>query len=317
VKFRQLGTTDLKIAPLVLGGNVFGWTADRTTSFAILDAFLAAGCNAIDTADVYSRFVPGLQGGESETIIGEWMKDRGVRRQVVLITKGGLEMGPGMVGLGRDYLQKACDASLKRLQTDYIDVYMSHRADPAVPIEETLETYRRLTEAGKIRYAGCSNYTADETRAALTAAQGGLARYDVVEPHYNLIERGQYEGALEKICVGHGLGVIVYYALAGGFLTGKYRNKESLAGKARMRTLSKYVNPKGLKLLELLEIVAERRGATSAQVALAWLMARPSVTAPIASATSIQQLLDILKSTQLELTPEDLATLDKIPGGSA
>jgi aryl-alcohol dehydrogenase-like predicted oxidoreductase len=308
-----LGATDLKIAPLVLGGNVFGWTADRATSFAVLDAFLEAGFNAIDTADVYNRFAPGLKGGESETIIGEWMRDRGVRSRVVLITKGGLAMGPGMVGLGREYLQRACDASLKRLKTDYVDVYISHRADPHVPIEETLETFRVLIDAGKVRYAGCSNYTADETNAALRAATAQSARYAVVEPHYNLIERGQYEGRLESICVTHGLGVIVYYALAGGFLTGKYRSNESLAGNARIRTLSKYVNPLGVKLLDALDIVATRRGATPAQVALAWLMARPSVTAPIASVTSTRQLSDILKAVDLELTPEDFTALNVLP----
>jgi aryl-alcohol dehydrogenase-like predicted oxidoreductase len=310
MQLRKLGVTDLKIPPLVLGGNVFGWTADRATSFAILDASLGAGFNVIDTADVYNRYGPGLVGGESETVIGEWMKERGVRERVVLITKGGLEMGEGMVGLGREYLPRACEASLKRLQTDYIDVYMSHRADPGVPIEETLETYGKLKKAGKIRYAGCSNYAPDELNAALAASAGGLARYEVVEPHYNLIKRDQYEGALEEICVDHGLGVITYYALAGGFLTGKYRSKESLAGRARMRTLSGYLNPGGLKLLNALDTVAARRGATPAQVALAWLLARPSVTAPIVSATSIEQLADILSSVELELAPEDLAALD-------
>jgi aryl-alcohol dehydrogenase-like predicted oxidoreductase len=275
-----------------------------------LDAFVEAGFNAIDTADVYNRFAPGLHGGESEMIIGEWMKDRGVRSRVVLITKGGLEMGPGMAGLGRHYLQRACDASLKRLQTDYVDVYMSHRADPGVPIEETLETFRILTDAGKIRHAGCSNYTADETEAALAAAAPELARYEVAEPHYNLIERGQYEGRLENVCVNHGIGVLAYYALAGGFLTGKYRSNESVTGHARVRTLSAYVNPTGLKMLDALDIVASRRDATPAQVALAWLMARPSVTAPIASATSTRQLSDILKAVELELMPEDFVVLD-------
>jgi aryl-alcohol dehydrogenase-like predicted oxidoreductase len=313
MRLRTLGETNLRIAPLVLGGNVFGWTADRATSFAILDAFLDAGFNAIDTADVYNRFAPGLQGGESETIIGEWMQDRGVRNRIVLITKGGLEMGPGMVGLGRDYLQRACDASLERLQTDYIDVYMSHRADPSVPIDETLETFRLLIDAGKIRYAGCSNYTAQETSAAIAAATAGRARYEVAEPHYNLIERGQYEGSLENICVAHGIGVIVYYGLAGGFLTGKYRSKDRIAGNARSRTLSRYVNSSGFKLLDSLDIVAERHSATQAQVALAWLIARPSVTAPICSATSTQQLSDILKSVDLQLLAEDFALLDPLP----
>lgn len=316
MQLRTLGSTDIKIAPLVLGGNVFGWTADKAASFSILDAFLSQGFNAIDTADVYNRYAPGLKGGESETIIGEWMKDRGVRSRVVLITKGGLEMGPGMAGLGSDYLQKACDASLRRLQTDYVDVYMSHRADASVPIEETLATYGRLIDGGKIRYAGCSNYTPDETRAALAASGHGLPRYEINEPHYNLIERGQYEGELENICIENGLGVIVYYGLAGGFLTGKYRSKESLAGSARARTLSDYMNPTGLKILSAIDIVARRRDATSAQVALAWLLARDSVTAPIASATSPQQLADILKASELKLTQEDLISLNLVPGTS-
>lgn len=307
---RRLGSTNLEIAPLVLGGNVFGWTADREASFAILDAFLAAGFNAIDTADVYNRYAPGLQGGESETVIGEWMKDRGVRDRVVLITKGGLPMGEGLEGLGRDYLPRACEASLRRLQTDYIDVYMSHRADPDVPIEETLATFQALIDGGKIRHAGCSNYAPDDLRAALVAGGGGLARYEVVEPHYNLAERGQYEGALEDLCVEHGLGVVTYYALAAGFLTGKYRRQEDLAGSARVRTVSGYINPRGLKLLDALDAVADRHGATPAQVALAWVMARPSVTAPIASATRLDQLSDILKSAELQLSAEDFAALD-------
>ncbi len=310
MKLRKLGTTELEIAPLVLGGNVFGWTADRETSFAILDAFLAAGFNAIDTADVYNRFVPGLQGGESETVIGEWMKDRSVRSRIVLITKGGLPMGDGMEGLGKTYLPKACDASLKRLQTDYIDLYMSHRADPGVPIDETLETFQKLIDSGKIRYAGCSNYTADELGAALAAAGGGRARYDVVQPNYNLADRCHYEGALEDICARNGLGVIPYFALAAGFLTGKYRSEEDLAGRARNRSASAFLNPQGLKLLDALDRVAARRGATPAQVALAWLMARPSITAPIASATSVAQLAEILKSAELKLEPGDFADLD-------
>lgn len=310
MRLRKLGATDLKIAPLVLGGNVFGWTADRQTSFAILDAFLAAGGNAIDTADVYNRYAPGLKGGESETIIGAWMRDRGVRERIVLITKGGLPMGEGMEGLGRKYLPRACEASLNRLQTNYIDVYMSHRADASVPIEETVETYQQLVDAGKVRYAGCSNYTADELQAALSAAQDRRARYAVMEPHYNLVERTEYEGAMADICAEQGLGVITYYALAGGFLTGKYRRKADLAGSARSGTISRYLNPRGLMLLAALDAVAARHDATLAQVALAWLMARPSVTAPIVSATSVKQLAEILKSANLQLAPEDFAELD-------
>jgi aryl-alcohol dehydrogenase-like predicted oxidoreductase len=309
MRLRTLGTTSLNIAPLVLGGNVFGWTASRETSFAILDAFLAAGFNAIDTADVYNRYAPGLKGGESESIIGDWMKDRGVRNRLVLITKGGLAMGEGMEGLGRKYLLSACNASLKRLQTDYIDVYMAHRADPAVPIDETLGTNQMLIDAGKIRYAGCSNYTANELRAAIEASRDGRARFEVFEPHYNLIERHKYEDALEENCVGYGVGVITYYSLASGFLTGKYRRVEDLKGSVRGNAVSAYLNSSGLKLLSALDIVAARHGATPAQVALAWIMARPSVTAPIASATSVEQLVDILKSVDLALTPEDCVAL--------
>lgn len=313
MQMRRLGTTDLKIAPLVLGGNVFGWTADRETSFAILDAFLDAGFNAIDTADVYNRYAPGLSGGESETIIGAWVKDRGVRDRVVLITKGGLPMGEGMEGLGQPYLQQACEASLRRLQTDYIDVYMAHRADPAVPIGETLETFQRLIDAGQVRYAGCSNYAPDELAEALQTQGDEIARYHVVQPLYNLVARDAYEGAMEKICTSHDLGVITYYALAAGFLTGKYRKEADLAGSARARVVAEYLTPRNLDILDAVDRVASRHEATPAQVALAWVMARPGVAAPIASATSLGQLQEILLATNLLLTVEDLADLGASP----
>lgn len=310
MQMRKLGATGIEIAPLVLGGNVFGWTADRETSFAILDAFLDAGFNAIDTADVYNRYAPGMVGGESETIIGEWMKDRGNRNRVVIVTKGGLPMGEGLEGLGREYLPKACEASLQRLQTDYIDVYLSHMADPNVPIEETLETYQGLIDAGKILASGCSNYTTQGLREALAASGNGRARYDVVQPHYNLAERAGYEGEMEDLCAAEGLGVITYYALAAGFLTGKYRKPEDVEGKARGNVVSSLLNAEGLALLDRIDTVAARHGATPAQVSLAWQMARPSVTAPIASATSLAQLADIIKSAELELTQDDIALLD-------
>ena len=307
---RRLGATNLETPPLVLGGNVFGWTVDKEISFAILDAALDAGINVIDTADVYSIFAPGHVGGESETILGEWMKDRGVRDRVIIITKGGLSMGEGKEGLGKTWLPQACEDSLRRLQTDYIDLYLSHRADPATPIEGSLEIFQQLIDAGKVRFAGCSNYTADELEAALAAAGDGRARYEVIQPHYNLAARGEYEGALEDVCARGGLGVITYFSLASGFLTGKYRKQEDFAGRTRGNLASMYMNEKGLALLERLDAVAARHGATDAQVALAWLMARPSVTAPIASATSLTQLADLVKSTELKLTPEDLADLD-------
>lgn len=310
MEMRGLGTTGIETAPLVLGGNVFGWTADKAASFAILDRFLDAGFNAIDTADVYSIFVPGNHGGESETVIGEWMKDRGVRSRMTIITKGGLPMGEGMKGLSRDYLKRACEASLRRLQTDHIDVYMAHRADAEVPIEETLEAFQELTDEGKVRFPGASNYSADELGEALKAAGHGRARYEVLQPHYNLAERGIYEGPLEALCTKHKLGVITYYALAAGFLTGKYRSKDDIAGKPRAMGAGPYMNESGFALLAAMDGVAARHGATLAQVALAWVMARPSVTAPIASATSLAQLADILKSVDLKLTPQDMAELE-------
>lgn len=310
MEMRKLGTTGIETAPLVLGGNVFGWTADKETSFAILDRFLEAGFNAIDTADVYSIFVPGHIGGESETVMGEWMRSRGNRSRVTIITKGGLPMGEDMKGLGRDYLKRACEASLKRLQTDYIDIYMSHRADPTVPIEETLEAYQELIEEGKVRFAGASNYTAAELDEAISAGGHGRARYEVFQPHYNLAERGLYEGETEELCARHKLGVITYFSLAAGFLTGKYRSKEDIQGAARAMSAGPYLNERGFALLDAMEGVARRHGATLAQVALAWLMARPSVTAPIASATSLAQLEDILKAVDVQLTAEDMAALD-------
>jgi len=306
---RQLGKTGIAIAPLVLGGNVFGWTADRETSFALLDAFLDAGFNAIDTADVYNRYAPGLAGGESETLIGDWMADRGVRDRVVLITKGGLPMGEGMEGLGRDYLPRACEASLRRLRTDHIDVYLSHRADPGVPIGETLATFRTLVDAGKVRVAGCSNYTAAELAGALEAGGGQRANYTVFQPQYNLAERDGYEGEVEALCAANGIGVIAYYALAAGFLTGKYRSAADAEGRARGGVVAKYLNPHGFALLERIDRVAARHGASPAQVALAWLMARPSVTAPIASATSLDQLREIMAAADLTLSSADMAEL--------
>ncbi|KHK92904.1 aldo/keto reductase [Novosphingobium malaysiense] len=310
MRMRNLGSTGIEIAPLVLGGNVFGWTADRETSFAILDAFLDAGFNAIDTADVYNRYAPGLVGGESETMIGEWMKDRGVRDRVVLITKGGLPMGEGLEGLGRDYLPRACEASLRRLQTDRIDVYLSHAPDTKTPIEETLEAFQGLIDAGRIGHAGCSNYPADQLAAALSAGGDGRARYEVIQPHHNLAERGHYEGAVEDLAIRYDLGVVTYYALAGGFLTGKYRKPADAEGKARGRVVTQYLNEEGLALLERLDAVAERHGARPAQVALAWAMARPSVTAPIASATTPTQLDEIMQATRLVLSAEDMALLE-------
>jgi aryl-alcohol dehydrogenase-like predicted oxidoreductase len=311
MQFRKFGATGIEMAPLVLGGNVFGWTADKVASFEILDAFMDKGFNTIDTADVYSIFVTGNKGGESETVLGEWMKARGNRDKVVLITKGGLSMGEGLEGLGRDYLTRACEASLARLQTDYIDVYFTHRADESVPISETLETLDMLKEKGKIRTTGCSNYTTEQFAAAVAAGEAGSAKYDSFQPHYNLAWRHDYEGLPEALCTAHNLGVITYFSLGAGFLTGKYRNKADFDGKARGSSAHRYFSEQNMHLLGRLDTVARRHNASMAQIALAWLMARPSVTAPIASATSLAQLDDIMKSAEISLTVDDMDELER------
>ena len=306
---RKLGNSGLEIAPLVLGGNVFGWTADKDASFAVLDAFVGAGFNAIDTADVYSRWAPGHQGGESETVIGEWMKARGNRDKVVLITKVGSKMPAGK-GLKAAYIQSACEASLKRLQTDHIDLYFSHFPDKDTPIAETLEAYERLIEQGKVRAIGGSNYDADGLTEAMEAGDGKIhGRYSVLQPHYNLLVRDQYEGALEDICVSENLGVIPYFALASGFLTGKYRTEADLKKSARGGRMKDLLKGRGPALLAAMDVVAARHNATLAQVALAWLMARPSIAAPIASATSVAQLNELMSAVNIRLTADDIKEL--------
>jgi aryl-alcohol dehydrogenase-like predicted oxidoreductase len=306
---RKLGTSGLEIAPLVLGGNVFGWTADRETSFAVLDAFAEAGFNAVDTADVYSRWAPGHQGGESETVLGAWMKERGARGKIVLITKVGSEMPAGK-GLKAAYIESACEASLKRLGADHIDLYFSHFPDKDTPIEETLEAHHRLIAAGKVRAVGASNYDAKGLTAALAAGDGKVrARYSVLQPHYNLLVRKEYEGALEDMCVSENLGVIPYFALASGFLTGKYRSEGDLKKSARGGRMKELMQGRPQALLTAMDVVAANHGATLAQVALAWLMARPSVTAPIASATSVAQLNELTPAARLKLTADDMKIL--------
>jgi aryl-alcohol dehydrogenase-like predicted oxidoreductase len=306
---RKLGNSGLEIAPLVLGGNVFGWTADKDASFAVLDAFVGAGFNAIDTADVYSRWAPGHQGGESETVIGEWMKARGNRDKVVLITKVGSEMPAGK-GLKAAYIQSACEASLKRLQTDHIDLYFSHFPDKDTPIAETLEAHERLIEQGKVRAIGGSNYDADGLIEAMEAGDGRIhGRYTVLQPHYNLLVRDQYEGALEDICVSENLGVIPYFALASGFLTGKYRTEADLKKSARGGRMKDLLQGRGPALLAAMDVVAARHNATLAQVALAWLMARPSIAAPIVSATSVAQLNELTPAVNIRLSADDIEEL--------
>jgi aryl-alcohol dehydrogenase-like predicted oxidoreductase len=312
MQLRRLGRTDLSIAPLVLGGNVFGWTADKKRSFAVLDRFDAAGLNAIDTADSYSTWVPGNEGGESETIIGEWMKARGNRSRIIVVTKVGSPMGKGKEGLKARYIEEAAEASLKRLQTDAIDLYLSHWPDIATPFEETLGAYQRLIEKGKVRWCGASNLTVPLLEAALAAAKKrGGPRYEVLQPEYNLADRREFESGLAGLCVREEIGVITYFSLAKGFLSGKYRGEADLATSARAGGVKPYLNPRGFRILDALDKVAAERKAKPAEVALAWIMARPGVTAPIASATSVEQVESLVRATELKLTQADLGALDK------
>ncbi|MBA8902411.1 aldo/keto reductase [Phyllobacterium sp. P30BS-XVII] len=309
---RPLGRTGLSIAPLVFGGNVFGWTADKKTSFDLLDRFVDAGLNAIDTADVYSRWVPGNTGGESETIIGEWIKSRNARDKVVVITKVGGDMGQGKKDLSPAYIAKAVEASLKRLQVDSIDVYLSHWPDPETPYEETLSAYDTLLKAGKIKSIGGSNLDANQLRAALDVAKtNGLPRYDVLQPEYNLYGRASFDGKLRDLCIAEEIGVISYFALARGFLSGKYRSEADLAQSQRGSGVKDYLNPRGYRILDALDAVAARHGAKQAEVAIAWIIARDGVTAPISSATSLQQLESLIKAAALKLDASDIAELDK------
>jgi aryl-alcohol dehydrogenase-like predicted oxidoreductase len=309
---RKLGNSGIEVAPLMLGGNVFGWTIDEAKSFEILDAFVAAGFDFIDTADMYSRFVPGNQGGESETILGKWMKQRGNRHKIILATKVGLEMGEGMKGLSRSYLLRAVESSLKRLQTDYIDLYQSHEDDKEVPLEETLGAYAELVQQGKVRAIGASNYSAERLQQALeVSAKHAYPRYESLQPHYNLHERKQYETHLEPICKKEGLGVIPYFSLGAGFLTGKYRSEADLGKGARGGIVKKYMDERGMRILAALDHVALEKNAKVAEVALAWLIARPSITAPIASATNKDQLDSLVRATKLHLDPESIKTLNE------
>jgi aryl-alcohol dehydrogenase-like predicted oxidoreductase len=315
MKMHGLGNSGLEVSPLAFGGNVFGWTTDEPTAFRLLDAFVAAGCNFIDTADVYSKWAPGNKGGESESILGNWIKSRGNRRQVVIATKVGAEMGPGQKGLSKAYILRAAEESLKRLQTDYIDLYQSHINDVETPLTETLEAYAQLVKQGKVRAVGASNYPAERLREALQVSkQYGLPRYQSLQPNYNLYDRADYEGPLEAVCRENGLGVIPYFSLASGFLTGKYRSEADLAASKRGQFVKKYLNERGFRILRALEEVAQAVHSTPAKVSVAWLMARPGITAPIASATSLEQLTDLIGATQLEL---DRASIERLNQASA
>jgi aryl-alcohol dehydrogenase-like predicted oxidoreductase len=316
MQLRELGHSGLHLAPLVLGGNVFGWTADEKTSFAVLDAFVAGGGNAIDTADVYSAWVPGhAGGGQSETVIGNWLKQRGRRDDVLILTKVGSELGPDKKGLSKAYIKRAVEDSLRRLQTDYIDLYQSHKDDETLPVTEPLEAYAELLKEGKIRAIGASNFKPERLQAALDAAKAhGLPRYESLQPEYNLYDREVFEAQDLPIVRESGIGVIPYYGLAAGFLTGKYRTEADLKKSPRGGGVGqKYLNPKGQALLKALDAVADTHSATPAQVALAWLMQAPGITAPIASATSPGQATELAEAMELQLTAGDIAALEQAP----
>jgi aryl-alcohol dehydrogenase-like predicted oxidoreductase len=308
---RKLGNTDLVVAPIAFGGNVFGWTIDEQTSFGILDRFTDAGFNLIDTANVYSRWKPGNQGGESETIIGNWLKSRNNRQQVIIATKVGADMGTGK-DISKANILKEVDNSLKRLQTDYIDLYFSHYDDEKTPVEETLDAYQELIKGGKVRSIGASNFSAARLKESLDASKrSGLPKYEVYQPEYNLYSRQQYEVEYEPIVQEYQLGVTNYYALASGFLTGKYRSEADLNKSQRGGGIKSFLNERGFKILEALDQVAERQASQPASVAIAWLIARPSITAPIASVTSIEQLKDLEHAANLKLSAEDIQLLDQ------
>jgi len=309
---RKLGNTGFDVAPLAFGGNVFGWTVDEATSFRLLDAFVDAGFNLIDTADSYSRWVTGHQGGESETIIGRWIAARGRHDDVVIATKVGSDMGLGRKCLRKDYILQAAEASLRRLQVDAIDLYQSHWDDETTPLDETLEAYATLIAQGKVRAIGASNLSADRLQQALdVSARNGLPRYLTLQPPYNLYDRATFEGPLASLCIREGIGVISYFALAAGFLTGKYRSEADFAKSARGGGMSKYLNPRGLRILAALDRVAADKHATPAAVALAWLVDRPGLTAPIASATSVEQLGELIAATRLRLDADAVSALDQ------
>jgi aryl-alcohol dehydrogenase-like predicted oxidoreductase len=312
---RRLGNSGLELAPLAFGGNVFGWTADEATSFNLLDAFVDEGFNFIDTADMYSNWAPGNQGGESETIIGKWLKRSGKRPQVIVATKLGSEMGPGRKGLSKAYIRQAAEDSLRRLQTDYIDLYQAHTDDPDTPFEETFEGFAELIKEGKVLAIGASNYSAEQLDEALkTSKHGGYPQYESLQPEYNLYDREGFETKLQPLCRQARLGVIPYFSLASGFLTGKYRSEKDLSGRARAGMVNKYLTARGFRILDALDEVAKQYDSTPAKVALAWLLAQPTITAPIASATSVEQLHDLLDATRLEL---DGGALERLNQASA
>lgn len=309
---REIGTSGIKVCPFAFGGNVFGWTINDQESFKILDAFVDAGLDLIDTADVYSTWGPGHKGGESETIIGNWLESTGKRHKVVIATKVGKPMGGDKKGLSRKYITQAVEDSLERLQTDYIDLYQSHDDDKETPLEETLETFTDLIKQGKVRAIGASNYSGPRLKEALEVSKNHeLASYQCLQPEYNLYAREHYEKELEPVCRERGISVITYFSLASGFLTGKYRSENDLSKSKRGEGIKKFLNPRGYKILAALDKVAEQYDTTPATVALAWVMARPGITAPIASSTSIKQLNELAKALSLKLNSDAITLLNK------
>ena len=308
---RDIGKSGLKVYPFAFGGNVFGWTIDEKKSFRLLDGFVDAGLDLIDTADVYSTWVPGHKGGESETIIGKWLKNTGKRDKVIIATKVGKPMGDDKKGLSRKYITQAVEASLKRLQTDYIDLYQSHDDDKSTPLLETLQTYTELIKEGKVRAIGASNYGGDRLKEALQVSKdNGLAAYECLQPEYNLYMREQYEKELEPVCRERNIGVISYFSLASGFLTGKYRSENDLSKSSRGEGVKKFLNPRGYKILAALDKVTAEYSATPSAIALAWIIARPGITAPIASATSVEQLNELTKAVSVTLKSDAIDLLN-------
>jgi aryl-alcohol dehydrogenase-like predicted oxidoreductase len=313
VEFRQLGRSGLMVSPLCLGGNVFGWTADERTSFSLLDAWLDAGFNFVDTADVYSRWAHGHAGGESETVIGRWLRQGGRRDKVIIATKVGLDMGNGKVGLAPARIREAVEESLRRLHTDCIDLYQAHKDDEGTPLEVTLEAFGKLIVEGKVRAIGASNCSAPRLAQALeVSGRLGLPRYESLQPLYNLYDRAVFEQELRPLCLEQDVGVINYYSLAAGFLSGKYRSAEDARKSARgPNAVSKYLNERGLKILKALDAAAQRAGSSPAQVAIAWVMAQPGITSPIASASSLAQLDELVRASRLILDGEMLELLKR------
>ena len=308
---RTLGRSGIQVGPLAFGGNVFGWTADEATSFHLLDAFVDSGLNLIDTADVYSTWVAGHRGGESETVIGNWIKRTGKRDKIVIATKVGKPMGEGQKGLSRKYIMLAVEDSLRRLQTDYIDLYQSHEDDPATPLEETLGTFAELVKSGKVRAIGASNYSGARLQQSLdVSARLGTQGYQTLQPEYNLYARQPFESELRPVCERSGLGVLPYFSLASGFLTGKYRSEADLTKSARGKGAKKYLNDRGYRILNALDDVSREKNATPAQIALAWLIAQPTVVAPLASATSVTQWDELQRAVHLALSESEMSRLN-------